>query len=121
MSQVTEINTQLSDEDDPNDGNVFAIVTENIQQSIKNDAKTKSFFAQLKPNFTEAVNWINNQEEVEEFAKLMDNFVSSIKQKYNQNNENGATHTYVSSNLPIEKSRKHHGCEGWKQNKRGKK
>ena len=46
--------------------------------------KRKSFYAQLKLNFTEAVNWINTQNEVEEFAKIMDNFVSSIKEKYKQ-------------------------------------
>lgn len=56
----------------------------------------------MKPNFSEAVNWINTQDEVEEFAKLMDNFISSIKQKYNQVHVEGTSHTYVSSNLPIE-------------------
>ena len=102
MSQVTDINTQLTDGENDNDTNVFAFVTKNIRQTIKNDAETKSFYAQLKPNFMEAVNWINTQAEVEEFAKLMDNFVSLIKVKYNQVNTNSTSHTYVPSNLPIE-------------------
>ena len=121
MSQLTDINTELSDEENQDDGDVFAFVASNIQQTIKNDAKTKSFYAQLKPNFSEAVNWISTQDEVEEFAKLMDSFVSSIKQKYNPVQTNTTSHTYVSSNLPIERSRKHHGCDGYIQNKRTRK
>ena len=101
MSQLTDINTQLSEDENQDEEDVFAFVANNIQQTIKNDAKTKSYYAQLKPNFSEAVNWITTQEEVEKFAKLMDNFVSTIKQKYNQVQTNSVSHTYVSSNLPI--------------------
>ena len=73
----------------------------------------KSFYSQLHPNFKEAVNWINNQEEVDEFSKIMDKFVSDIKEKYQKENNAAENQVYISSNLPIEKSKKHHGCSGW--------
>ena len=120
MSQVTDINTQLSENDEDNEDEVFAFVTENVKQSIKKDKKNKSFYAQLKPNFSEAVNWINNQEEADRLAKIMDNFVSYLKQKNKDQGKNSSSHTYISSNLPVEKARKHHGCESWKSKKRKK-
>ena len=119
MSQVTDINTQLSDEDNENEDDVFAFVTENVNQSIHADKKNKSFYSQLKPNFSEAVNWINTQEEADQLAKILDSFVSHIKHK-NKHTGRNSSHTYVSSNLPVEKSRKHHGCESWKSKKRKK-
>ena len=119
MSQVTDINTQLSDEDNENEDDVFAFVTENVNQSIHADKKKKSFYAQLKPNFSDAVNWINTQEEVGQLAKILDSFVSHIKES-NKHTGGNSSHTYVSSNLPVEKYRKHHGCESWKSKKRKK-
>ena len=119
MSQVTDINTQLSDEGNENEDEVFAFVTENVNKSIQKDKKTKSFYSQLKPNFSEAVNWINNQEEADHLAQTLDNFVSYIKNK-NKHTICNSTHTYVLSNLPGEKSRKHHGCESWKSKNRKK-
>ena len=66
------------------------------------------------------VNWISNQEEVDEFSKMMDSFVSGIKEKYEKKNNVDPNHMYVSSNIPIEKSKKHHGCDGWKQSSQKK-
>ena len=45
MSQVTDINTQLSDADNENEDEFFAFVSENVQQSIQNDKKTKFLLA----------------------------------------------------------------------------
>ena len=118
MSQLTDINTQLSEDDGDEENDVFAFVADNIKSSIENDKKTKSYYSQLKSNFTEAVNWITCQEEVDEFAKMMDNFVSNIKRNRNTTNKMTSSQTYISSNLPIENARKHHGCEGWKNTKR---
>ena len=73
----------------------------------------KSFYSQLHPNFKEAVNWINNQQEVDEFSKMLDKFISDIKVKYQSANDATQNQIYISSNLPIEKSKKHHGCSGW--------
>ena len=71
MSQVVNINTQMSSEDE--DG-IFLFIDEDTDPTFKK----QNFYAQLKPNFTEAVNWISTQQEVHEFAKLMDSFVSDI-------------------------------------------
>ncbi len=119
MSQVTDINTILED-DYENDNSIFAFVTDNIYIKVSEGNKTsKSFYSQLKPNFTETVNWITTQEEVDQFAKLMDNFLSGFKKKYKEEKTKTCkTHNYVSSNLPIKTARKHHGCNGWKQLKK---
>ena len=81
----------------------------------------KSYYSQLKPNFTETVNWITCQSEVDELKKIMDKFVSKIKRKYKDVHHVNHDQTYISSNLPIETARKHHGCTGWKQSKKRKK
>ena len=117
MSQVTDINTDIDGEDE---NNIFAFVSDNIQSTIERTKTEKTFFSQLKPNFTEAVNWITCQEEVDDFAKIMDEFISNLKQKYcsDEKRTTDDHHTYVSSNLPLETSKKHHGCDGWKTKSR---
>ena len=96
MSQLTDINTQLSEDDGEEENDVFAFVADNIKSSIENDKKTKSYYSQLKSNFTGAVNWITCQEEVDEFAKMMDNFVSNIKRNRNTCNKNDiVTNIYI--------------------------
>ena len=96
MSQVTDINTQLSDADNENEDEIFAFVSENVQQSIRNDKKNKSFYSQLKPNFSEAVNWINTQEEADKLAKCLDDFVSYVKNRNKDiNKKNFLTHLCI--------------------------
>ena len=114
MSQVVDINTQMSSEDE--DG-IFSFINDEIDpvSSMK-----QNFYAQLKPNFTEVVNWITTQQEVDEFSRLMDSFVSSIQKKYQEEQTTTANHTYVSSNIPIENAKKHHGCDGWKHSSKKK-
>ena len=112
MSQVINIKTQMSSEDE--DG-IFSFINEDTNPALK---KKQNFYSQLKPNLTEAVNWISTQEEVDEFSKMMDSFVSGIKEKYQKEHNIDPDHTYVSSNIPIEKSKKHHRCDGWNQSSR---
>ena len=50
ISQITDINTQLSDDEEENEDKVFAFVTENVTQSIQKDLKNKSYYAQLQPH-----------------------------------------------------------------------
>ena len=117
MSQITDINTQLpSDEED----NIFDFVSDNVSVSSTHEKNTKSYYSQLHPNFKEAVNWISSQEDVDQFAEVIDRFVSDIKLKYQ--NANGLTENqvYISSNLPIERSKKHHGCSGWQSSNKRK-
>ena len=110
ISQITVINTQLSSDDEDD---IFDFASDNVSVSSNPTKKMKSFYTQLHPNFKEAVNWITNQEEVDEFSKLMDKFVSDIKVKYQKENDATKNQVYISSNLFIEKSKKHHGCSGW--------
>lgn len=117
-SQITEVGTQMSDEDD---NNVLSFIQENVQNDITDINESKTFYSQVKPNFMEAVNWITNQDEVTELKHLLDKFVSDIKSTYQQRHPVEETQVYVSSNMPIETSKKHHGCSGWKENKKRKK
>ena len=72
MSQVININTQMSSEDEDC---IFSFMRTQIRHLKK---KKRNFYSQLKPNFTEVVNWISTRQEVHEFYKLMDSFVSDI-------------------------------------------
>ena len=121
LSQITNIGTQMcSDEED--EDVVLQFVSDNINASIESNQNSKSYYSQLKPNFNEAVNWITCQEEVDQFKKVMDEFVCTIKTKHNNlHSVSTGNHTYISSNLPIEKSKKHHGCTGWAQTKKKRK
>ena len=51
---------------------------------MNNLLRKKTFYAQLKPNFNETDNWIRNQEEADEMAKVLDKFVSEMKKKCKQ-------------------------------------
>ena len=95
LSQVTEIGTQMSSEDE-DEGIVLQIVSENINTEVPNKNNRKSYYSQLKPNFNETVNWITCQEEVDNFKKTMDEFVSKIKMKYKNTNgiKKMTKHTY---------------------------
>ena len=102
MSQVVDINTQMSSEDEDC---IFLFVNDDLDNSdptLKKKKKKQNFQSQLKPNFIEAVHWISTQEEVDRLSRLMDSFVSKIKQKHNKKNNDSSSHTYISSNLPIE-------------------
>ena len=117
MSQSIDINTQLSSDDEDD---IFDFVTDNVSVSSIHK-KTKSYYSQLHPNFKEAVNWISNQEDVDHFKKAIDRFVSDIKLKYQNANGSIDNQEYISSNLPIETSKKHHGCSGWHSSNKRKK
>ena len=99
MSQITDINTQLSSDDEDD---VFDFVSDNVSVASNHNRKTKSYYSQLHPNFKEAVNWISNQEDVDHFSKVIDRFVSDIKLKYQNANGSIDNQEYISSNLPIE-------------------
>ena len=65
------------------------------------------------------MNWLTSQTDVDELKKMFDSFVSKMKTKHSENQSNDGV--YISSNMPIETSRKHHGCMGYtKSNKRKK-
>ena len=51
----------MLEDDDENDNSIFAFVKDNIDQSMENNKTSKSFYLQLKPNFTETINWITTQ------------------------------------------------------------
>ena len=58
----------------------------------------------MKSHFTEVVDWISTQQEVDKFSKMMDSFVSDIYKRYQEKQNKSSSHTYTSSNIPIEKS-----------------
>ena len=72
--------------EDENEDIVLQFVSENINAEIPNNNNQKSYYSQLKPNFNKTVNWITCQEEVDDFKKKMDGFVSKIKMKYKDTN-----------------------------------
>ena len=118
LSQVTEIGTQMEEE---NDDAVLEFVSQNVTATVTQQNKDNSFYSQLKPNFSEAVNWITSQEDVEKLKGLFDKFVSNMKKVHSEKHLAAASQQYVSSNMPIETSKKHHGCTGFIQMKKRKK
>ena len=118
LSQVTEIGTQMEEE---NDDAVLEFVSQNVTATVTQQNTDNSFYSQLKPNFSEAVNWITSQEDVEKLKSLFDRFVSEMKKVHTDKHQATSSQQYVSSNMPIETSKKHHGCSGFTQRKRRKK
>ena len=70
-SQITEIGTQLSDEDD---NAISEFINSNVNETINSDFTKKSYYSQLQPNFVEAVNWITNQQDADKLKGLFDKF-----------------------------------------------
>ena len=57
LSQVTGIGTQMEEE---NDDAVLEFVSENFNATVTQNNADNSFYSQLKPNFSEAFNWITS-------------------------------------------------------------
>ena len=76
LSQVTEIGTEMDAE---NDNMVLQFVSDNVTATISQTNTENSFYSQLKPNFSEAVNWITSQDDVDKLKRLFDNFISEMK------------------------------------------
>ena len=74
----------------------------------------------LKPNFSEAVDWITSQEDAEKLKWLFDSFISDMKHTNPDKHPVPTSQLYISSNIPIETSKKHHGCMGYARNKKRK-
>ena len=117
LSQVTEIGTEM---DEQNDNAILQFVSDNVSATIRQNNTENSFYSQLKPNFSEAVNWITTQEDVDKLKRLFDNFISEMKNSQSAKHPVSANQEYVSSNMPIESSKKHHGCMGYSQKKKRK-
>ena len=117
-SQVTEIGTQLSDEDDDA---ITEFINANVTETINSNVSKKSYYSQLQPNFAEAVNWVTNQQDVDQLKHLLDKFISDIKSKYQEQHPVDEDQIYVSSNMPIETAKQHHGCTGWSESRKRKK
>ena len=116
-SQITEIGTQLSDEDDDA---IIELINANINETINSPDNRKSYYSQLQPNFVEAVNWVTNQQDVDELKDMFDKFISDVKSRYQQVHPVNQDQIYISSNMPVETSKKHHGCTGWSESRKRK-
>ena len=99
LSQVTEIGTELEEE---NDNAVLQFVSDNVTATITQNNYENSFFSQLKPNFSEAIIWITSQDDVERLKRLFDNFISEMKNLHSVKHPVSNNQEYVSSNMPIE-------------------
>ena len=117
-SQVTEIGTQLSDEDDDA---ITEFINANVTETINSNVSMKSYYSQLQPNFVEAVNWVTNQQDADQLKQLFDKFISDVKSKYKEQHPVSEEQIYVSSNMPIETAKQHHGCTGWSESRKRKK
>ena len=91
LSQITDINTHFSSDDEDD---IFDFVSDNVSVSSISSKKNKIFYSQLYPNFKDAVNWINNQEE-DEFSKMIDKFISDINVKYQSANDVTKNQVYI--------------------------
>ena len=68
----------------------------------------------------DAVNWVTNQQDADELKCLLDKFISDVKSKYQNEHPVNQDQIYVSSNMPIETARQHHGCTGWAESRKRK-
>ena len=109
-SQITDIGTQLSDEDDDA---VSEFINTNVDESINLGETQKTFYSQIQPNFVEAINWVTNQDDADKLRLLLDEFVSDVKAKYQNEHPVNKSQIYFSSNMPIETAKQHHSCTGW--------
>ena len=85
----------------------------------KNDKKSVTLYERMKPAFYESYNWmrsIGTEDDVDKYCSFMEQLIGDLKQRYtNTKKKNNIRHEYVSSNLPIETSYKHHGCHGYRR------
>ena len=73
----------------------------------------------MLPSFREASNCVMAEEDVSAFNELISNFVGEMKTKHRgDSGVNNSDHVYISNNMPCEKARSHHGCDGWRSNNR---
>ena len=77
--QITEIGTQLSDEDA---NAVSEFINANVNETINSPDTKKSYYSQLQPNFVETINWVTNQQDVHELKGMFDKFISYVKSRY---------------------------------------
>ena len=117
-SQVTEIGTQLSDDDD--DDAVTKFINANADETIKSHDTKKLYYSQLQPNFVGAVNWVTNQQDADTIKGLFDKFISDVKSKYQEEHPVNQEQIYISSNIAIETAKQHHGCTGLSESRKRK-
>ena len=116
-SQITEIGTELSDEDD---NAVSDFINAHVKETMNCNDTNKSYYSQIKPYFVEAVNWVTNQQDTDDLKSLLEKFVSNVKSNYQEEYPVDQQQIYVSSNMPIETAKQHHGCMGWAESRKRK-
>ena len=102
------------------DSDKVNVIDANVNETINSPDPTKSYYSQLQPNFVEDVNWVTNQQDVDELKCLFDKFISDVKSRYQQVHPVNQDQIYISSNMPVETSKKHHGCTGWSESRKRK-
>jgi len=115
MTQLTENEVQLTL---PDEEDLFMYVNQNLEESSNENHKSGSFYSQMLPSFREASNWVMAEEDVSTFNEMISKFVGKMKTKHRGDNSssNDSNHVYISSNVPCEKAKSHHGCDGWRSN-----
>ena len=91
-----------------------------MDETINLGETKKTLYSQIKPNFVEVINWVTNQEDADKLRCLLDEFVSGVKAKYRKEHPVNKSQIYVSSNMPIEMAKPHHGCTGWTESRKRK-
>ena len=109
MSQVIDINTQISSED--KDG-IFLFVNDDLDNIDPTLKKIIEFLFTIETQFYKScildIHTGGSQTVIKN-----DGYVCFWHlRKYNTEHNESSLHTYISSNLPIEKSRKYHSCDG---------
>ena len=74
----------------------------------------------LIPTFVEAINCVTNQQDVDELKDMFDKFISDVKSRYQQVHPVNQDQVYISSNMPVETAKQHHGYNRWSESRKRK-
>ena len=67
----------------------------------------------MMPSFKEAPNWVADDTDVTCFNKVIAEFIGKMKAKHEPDNQLKENHVYISSNIPYETAKQHHGYNGY--------
>ena len=110
MTQVTENDVVLKG---PDEEDIFMYVRQHMEDTSSTKQNSGSFYSQMLPSFREASNWVMSEEDVQSFYTHIYKSVGLMKTKYLGGSAND-DHVYISSNVPCETAKTHHGCDGWR-------
>jgi len=93
---------------------VFQFVDDQLGNLImEGNNMKKSFYNRMMPSFKEAANWVTDDTDVTCFNAVIAEFIRKKYKNYESDNRLKEIRVYISSNIPCETTKQHHGCNGF--------